>query len=78
MLRLSLGLGGARRWYGSGVQLIGVLRLSYVYLCCKYVCVLNTDLMPATPTREFLSGFDKGRMSQQNNIYVHKQYTAKD
>lgn len=33
--------------------------------------------MPATPTREFLSGFDRGRMWQQNNIYVRKHYTPK-
>lgn len=44
---------------------------------CIQVCVLNTDLMPATPTREFLSGFDRGRMWQQNNIYVRKHYTPK-
>lgn len=46
------------------------LRLIVCVHAC--VCVLNTDLTPATPTREFLSGLDRGRMSQQTNIYVHK------
>lgn len=45
-----------------------------VYKCVHAcVCVLNTDLTPATPTREFLSGLDRGRMSQQTNIYIHKR-----
>lgn len=51
------------------------LCLRLIVCVCVYKCVrvLNTDLTPATPTREFLSGFDRGRMSQQTNIYVHKR-----
>lgn len=62
-----------------GVQLIMLTNLCLrliVCVCvykCVHACVLNTDLTPATPTREFLSGFDRGRMSQQTNIYVHKR-----
>ena len=61
------GLGGACK----GVQLINVVQ-SDMYICVQ-VCALNTDLMPATPTREFLSGFDRGGMSLRTNIYAHKQ-----
>lgn len=56
--------------------LVFIFVCNYVCVCIQ-VCVLNTDLMPATPTREFLSGFDRGRMWQQNNIYVRKHYTPK-
>lgn len=76
LLRLSLCLGGAWRLYGCAADQCFIL--SYVYLCvivcvCVSVCVLNTDLMHATPTREFLLGFDRGGMSPRTNIYAHKQ-----
>lgn len=55
--------GGASCFHGCAsdqfLSLIGHFAIVCLWVC-SHACVLNTDFMPATPTREFLSGFDGG------------------
>lgn len=74
----SSGLGGAAK-ARMGVQLISVRHLclivcvyrNIVCACvphthtCEHPCALNTDLTPHTPTREFLWGLERGKMSSK-------------
>lgn len=77
--RLSLGLGGACCLNASAADQLFCTLISL--FLCNCVCVqermLNTDLMSATPTREFLTGSDRERMSQHTNISVQKLVSHK-